>query len=129
MTIDTNLIIRYLTGDDPSKAKAVEKLFKESPKEGLELPDVAIAEIVWVLLSFYKLGKEEVIEKLEGLLSLESVKINRAVLAGTIDIFRRYNVSYTDAYLVAYTLASGKDRIYSYDERLDSVKEMQRLEP
>lgn len=129
MTIDTNLIIRYLTEDDAAKATAVEKLIKRASKDKLELPDVIIAEVVWVLLSFYKIGKDEVIEKLEGLLSLENIKINRRVLVQTIDIFRRYNLSYTDAYLIAYTLNKSQDKVYSYDERFDKVKEIKRLEP
>lgn len=129
MTIDTNLIIRYLTEDDKAKATAVEKLIKRASKDELELPDVIIAEIVWVLLSFYKISKDKVIEKLEGLLSLENIKINRRVLTRTIDLFRRYNLSYTDAYLVAYTLDKHQDKVYSYDERFDKVKEIKRLEP
>lgn len=128
-TIDSNLIIRFLTEDDAKKADAVEKLLRKAKKNELELPDVVIAEIVWVLLSFYQLSKNKVLEKLEGLLSLENVKINRSVLKKTIDTYRKYNLSYTDAYLIAYTLESKSNSIYSYDQGLDKVKEINRLEP
>lgn len=127
--IDSNLIIRFFAEDDAKKADAVEKLLQKTKKDELELPDVIIAEIVWVLVSFYQLSKNKVLEKLEGLLSLENVKINRSLLKKTIDIYRKYNLSYTDAYLVAYTIENKSGSIYSYDQGLDKVKEINRLEP
>lgn len=128
-TIDGNLIIRFFAADDPQKADAVEKLLKKAKKGELELPDVIIAEIVWVLTSFYKLDKEEIVEKLEGLLFLDNIKMNRPVLKRSIEIYCNYSVSYTDAYLIAYTLEGGSNSFYSYDRELDKVKEVKRLEP
>lgn len=128
-TIDSNLIIRFFAEDDAKKADAVEKLLKKAKKDELELPDVIIAEIVWVLASFYQLNKKEIVEKLEGLLSLERVKMNRPVLKRSIEIYSNYSVSYTDAYLIAYTLEAGSNSFYSYDRGLDKIKEIKRLEP
>lgn len=128
-TIDSNLIIRYFTEDDWRKAEAVERLLKKAGREELEIPDVVVAEIVWVLLSFYRLTKEEVIEKLEGLLGLRQVKMNRRVLKKAIEIYRKYNISYVDAYLSAYALKNNLGFVYSYDERLDKISEIKRLEP
>ena len=128
--IDTNLLIRYFTNDDTDKAARVESLFLRSSTGEFELPDIIIAEMVWVLLSFYKLSKDEVIEKLEGLLSLNAVLINRPILKRTIDFYREYAISYTDAYLVAYALEKADtDIIYSYDKALGKVKEIKRAEP
>jgi len=128
-TIDSNLIIRFFAADDIKKANSVERLLKKAKKDELELPDVIVAEIVWVLVSFYKLEEDEILEKLEGLLSLEKVKMNRPLLKCAIEIYRNYNVSYTDAYLIAYTLGKGSGSFYSYDQDLDKVKEIKRLEP
>lgn len=127
--IDSNLIIRYLAEDDSVKAAAVEALFKKVVKGELEIPDVIIAEIVWVLVSFYKLSKEEVIEKLEGLLSLRKIKMNRRVFQRAVDVYRTYSVSYTDAYLVAYALENNLGQVYSFDKGLDQISEIERLEP
>lgn len=128
-TIDTNILIRFLTADDPQKADAVEKLLREAQKDEIEIPDIIIAEVVWVLLSFYKLDKEAVIEKLEALLSLENIKTNRRLLQRTLGVYRKYNISYTDAFLIAYSLEKGMTHLYSYDEGLDKVEEIKRLEP
>lgn len=127
--IDTNLIIRYLTENDVSKADAVEKLFKKAEREELEIPDVIFAEIAWVLLSLYNLGKKEVVEKLEGLLSLRSAKMNRGVLKKTVEIFSNFDISYIDAYLSAYALENGQNVIYSFDKGFDKIKQITRIEP
>jgi predicted nucleic acid-binding protein len=127
--IDANLIIRYLAEDDVRQAAAVEKLLKKAARNELEIPDVIIAEIVWVLFSFYKLSKEEIIEKLEGLLSLKKIKMNQRVLRRTVEIYRNYAISYTDAYLAAYALGNNLGQVYSFDKGLDQVVEIKRLEP
>lgn len=91
------------------------------------MPDVIIAEIVWVLLSFYKLPKAEVIEKLEGLLSLEQFTFDRPLLRKTIEIYRNYNVSYTDAYLAAYSIVKRDRQLYSFDSGFDRIPSLTRL--
>ncbi len=59
----------------------------------------------------------------------KKVKMNRPLLKRSIEIYCNYSVSYTDAYLVAYTLEARVDSFYSYDQGLDKVKEIKRLEP
>lgn len=128
-TIDTNFIIRYFAEDDSGKAEAVENLIKKAGSQELEMPDVIVAEIVWVLLSFYELSKKEVIEKLEALLVLKKIKMNRKVFQETITIFQQYNVSFVDAYLAAFTLQNKRKGLYSYDKGLDKIKGLNRLVP
>ncbi|MBL7155987.1 MAG: PIN domain-containing protein [Candidatus Pacebacteria bacterium] len=127
--IDTNLIIRFLVEDDVKKADAVEKLLKKAEKEKIEIPDVIFAEIAWVLLSFYALNKKDVVEKLEGLLGLKFIKMNRDILEKTVEIFNNFNVSYIDAYLVAYALENNQGVIYSFDKGFDKIKQITRIEP
>ena len=129
VAIDTNLIIRYLTNDTPKQARAVENLLKQAIKEELELPDVIIAEIVWVLLSFYELPKNEVLEKLEGILALEKIKINKKVIRKTIEIWRNHSISYIDAYLAAYSIYNNNRKFYSFDKKLDNISPTKRVSP
>ncbi len=120
--LDTNIIIRFLTKDSPSQAEKIENLFKKAKKEELEIPDFILTEIVWVLLSFYKVKKDEVIEKLEGILSFEKFKLNRAVLKKAIDIYRNYNISFVDAYLCALAIKGDYPKVYSFDKRLKKIE-------
>ena len=58
--IDTNVLIRYLTNDEPQKAKAVESLLNKASDGELRIliPSIVIAELVWVLESYYRMKAE-----------------------------------------------------------------------
>ena len=61
VSVDTNVFLRFLTNDDPAKAKRAETRFRNavSGKEHLRTSLLVIAEIVWTLESFYKLEKKD----------------------------------------------------------------------
>jgi len=118
--LDTNVVIRFLTEDDPHLAKRAEKLFLEAEKGELVIPDFILTEIVWVLLSFYQLSKEEVIEKLEAMLAFDKFDLDRRILRQAVDFWRRKNISFVDAYLLSLS-ASRKGKLVSFDRRLNRL--------
>jgi len=120
--LDTNILIRFFTTDNKVMADKAETLIKNAKKNELVISDVIIAEIVWVLESFYELPKNEIIEKLEGLLNLDKFDINKNLLFKTIEYYKNSNISYTDAYLLAFNSVSVKNgTIYSFDKGLKKV--------
>lgn len=52
--VDTSVLVRYLTGDDVRKANAVRTLLAGAEPDSLLLPDVAVAELGFVLLRVYR---------------------------------------------------------------------------
>jgi predicted nucleic-acid-binding protein len=68
--IDTNLLVRYLTDDEPSKANEVKRLLLTAAEGKIKLliPSVVTAELVWVLQSFYKLERGEIVPLLSAIL-------------------------------------------------------------
>ncbi len=126
--IDTNLLVRYFTEDDPKKAKAVAKLLKNT-KEIFLLPDIVFAEIEWTLRSFYKTPKATILTHLGSLLALQNMELNTTLMAKTLLIWKEYNIDFIDAYLTAYAKEKHTTEIYSYDESLDKVKGLTRLAP
>lgn len=126
--IDANLIIRFLTEDDNIKATAVGKLLSHS-KEPLLLTDVTLAEIVWVLTSYYEIPKENVCDKLQSLLMLENIQANKELLLQALALYQNHNISFIDAYLASYALTEKINKIYSFDRDFDKIKKIKRLEP
>ena len=55
--IDTNILIRFLIGDDELQAKKVYAIFKKTELEKKELfvPLLVILEMLWVLESVYEI--------------------------------------------------------------------------
>ena len=66
VVIDTNLLVRYLINDDQKKADAVDNLLDRAIKGELKIvvPSVVIAELVWVLESFYQPEADAILELL-----------------------------------------------------------------
>lgn len=126
--LDTNLIIRFLIKDDPTQFEAAQKLFS-SLDENLILTDLVLAEAIWTLHSVYKLTKQEIIEKLLKLLELKNLTANFHLLVNSLLIYRDFNISFIDAYLIAFCEQNKLEGIYSFDKDLDRVKEIKRFEP
>ena len=75
--LDTNIFLRYLTNDDPEKADRVEQLLRKaaSGKIVLVTTELVIAEIVWVLESYYEVDKVLIAEQVRAILATEGLEI------------------------------------------------------
>jgi len=118
--IDTNLLVRYLTGDDPSKANEVKRLLLTAAagKIKLLLPSVVIAELVWVLQSFYKLERDEIVPLLNAILHTRGVEVSdKAVVSDAIAIYGDDAIDFIDAWIVAFAKAAEVRAIYTFDRK------------
>jgi predicted nucleic-acid-binding protein len=118
--IDTNLLVRYLTEDDPSKANEVRRLLLKAAEGGIKLliPSVVIAELVWVLQSFYKLEREEIVPLLNAILHTRGVEVSdKAVVSEAIAIYGRDTIDFIDAWIVAFAKAADVRTIYTFDRK------------
>lgn len=117
--IDTNLIIRFLVNDDPQKVSRVEHLLKDKNNKNVLL-DTVVAEIIWVLLSYYSLEKEEVVEKVRALIHVDTIESNAFLINRALTIWENNVISYIDAYLAAVA-ELGNMTLYTYDKRLKTI--------
>ncbi len=118
--IDTNLLVRYLTGDDPSKANDVKRLLLKAAQGEIKLliPSVVIAELVWVLQSFYKLERSEVAPLLNAILHTHGVEVSdKTVVSDAIAIYRDEAVDFIDAWIVAFAKTAEVRAIYTFDRK------------
>jgi predicted nucleic-acid-binding protein len=93
--LDTNVIVRYLTQDDPEQATAavqvVESLRADSP--GF-LSLIVFVEVVWVLESGYRFKKKEIEQVLETLLRSKELLVERAEIVW--QALRKFRASRAD---------------------------------
>jgi len=131
--VDTNLFVRYLTNDDKHKAEAVQKLLlkAKSGKIRLVTSDIVIAELVWVLISFYEQGNEVVADLLRGILNTEGLKVdNSDIIEGALEIFEETNIDFIDAYIISYMRLKKMDILYSYNKKhLAKFSDIKRIAP
>ncbi|MBC2712727.1 MAG: PIN domain-containing protein [Desulfosarcina sp.] len=130
--LDTNIFIRYLTDDDPGKADACEKIFMKAvvKEETFFTTDMVIAEIVWVLESFYKLPGKEVQDKVEKILNTPNLICpHKDLILSALILYSEKNIDYIDAYNGLILKEKGIEELYSYDKHYDRIDWLKRLEP
>jgi predicted nucleic-acid-binding protein len=126
--LDTNIIIRHLTGDPPSQAKRATAFLRGSHE--LVLSDLVLAEMVYVLESFYEVPRTEIAGMARSLLALPSIATgDHDLLLRAIEIYEVFRLDFAEAYLIAMAELSGIDHVASFDRQIDRVKSVQRVEP
>jgi predicted nucleic acid-binding protein len=129
--VDTNILLRFLSGEPAGQAAAARKLFHraQAGEVVLDISPVIVAETFYTLLSFYGVERKEVAEKISLLLQQRGVKLRDAsqVLAALARL-QTANVGFADAYLAAGA-AEEKLPIASFDRDFDKFKDVARYEP
>jgi predicted nucleic-acid-binding protein len=81
VTLDTNVLVRLATQDDPAQAAAAMKVLNKA--DLIAIPTPALCEMVWVLLRGYRYTPEQVAHALRTLMQVAQVVCHTpAVLAG-----------------------------------------------
>lgn len=130
--IDANVILRYLTNDVPDQAGQAEELLKrvEAGDESVFLPDILLADIIWVLEGYYKQPREQIRDWVTTLLSLEGLKFSdESVALAALDIYVDQGIDWSDAFVASQLADRGITEIYSFDKHFDRVDGVTRVEP
>ena len=116
--LDTNIVIRFLIKDGGKHYIESKRIFRDikEKKFKAELLDVVVAEIVYVLHSFYKHTKEDIANKLKDLFSQDNIYIeNKLIVFMALDIFAKRNIDFADAILCAKKNLEGYE-VLSFDK-------------
>jgi len=126
--LDTNVLIRHLTGDPPDMAERATAAL--SSAEQLLLTDLVLAECVYVLESFYEVERTQVAELMRAAVALPSVAvIDASLLLRALEVYEIDRLDFAESYLVASAEATGMDAILSFDRSIDRVQTTSRIEP
>lgn len=126
--IDTNVLVRHLTGD-PADMAARATAFLANADE-LLLVDLIVAETIYVLESFYKASRGEIADAIRSLVAMDTVvTIDPALLLRAVEVYDVERIDFAEAYLVAQAESTGVRSIASFDKSIDRVKTVERIEP
>ena len=130
--IDSNVILRYLTQDPPGMAEKALKIFMDA-KEGrltLLITPLTVAEVVWVLESYYGHSKKQISEILTQFLLCDGLEVESFdLMIGSLNIYQDKNIDFADAVLASQALRIGPPSIYSFDHHLNRVPGITVLKP
>jgi predicted nucleic-acid-binding protein len=88
--VDTNVLVRFITQDDPEQARRVDSLFSrlERAGESAYVSSVVLCELAWVLRSLYGLKRDEIHRALETLLEADRLEIeDRGVVHRAVALY------------------------------------------
>jgi len=108
--LDTQVILRFLLADDPKQSPKARALFElaQAGKMTLGISHVCLAEVTWVLLSFYAFERAKLATTLRELVLHDGVEVeDEAVLLDTFDRFGRVKVDFIDCYAAALAKHAG----------------------
>jgi len=129
---DANVILRYLTKDPPVMAEAALKVFTDAKmgKVALLITPLTVAEVIWVLESFYGHSKIQIAETLTQFLFCEGLEVEDLdLLIEALTLYKEKNIDFADASLAIRALRKGPRIIYSFDQHLNRVDGITVLKP
>ncbi len=126
--VDTNVLVRHLTGDPPDQAARATAYLRRA--EALLLPDLILAEVAYVLESFYEAPRAQVAEALRAVLAFPAIRVVDAeLLLRAVEVYEAHRLDFADAYLVASAERTGVGEVASFDRGIDRVPTVRRVEP
>jgi uncharacterized protein len=131
LLLDTNVIIRFLTGDHPAHSPRSRKLFSRAATGDVTLvvTDLALAETASVLQSFYSLDRSAIAAALKDLIESAGIEVeNKTILLSALRNFAQTDVNFVDAYHAAVAAAESM-AIASFDRDFGRFAGVERVEP
>jgi predicted nucleic-acid-binding protein len=126
--VDTNILVRHLTGDPPEQAARATKFLAAA--DDLLLADLVVAEVVYVLESFYQVPRQRVAELVRAIIAFPAmVVLDAPMLLRALEVYEVDRLDFAEAYLVAQAERSGVGVVASLDRAIDRVTTVERLEP
>jgi predicted nucleic acid-binding protein len=126
--VDTDILVRHLTGDPPALAERATRYLAQADE--LLLPDLILAEIAYVLESFYEVPRRQVATTLRAVLAFPAVRVvDSDLLHRAVEVYDVHRLDFAEAYLVASAERTGVGVIASFDRSIDRVATVRREEP
>lgn len=124
--LDTNVIVRYLTQDDPKQGELANKIISKATGQGelLWISQITLCETVRVLERAYKISKDETVNILTILLQTQEL-----VFENHDDVWHALqeykvcqSVAFVDCLIGRQNVSNGCAFTYTFDK--DAVKEL-----
>lgn len=117
ITVDTNLLIRFLIKDDKFQNQKVWDIFFEA--EEIFIPITVLCEVVWVLSFSYKLSNSFIAAKLQNLIEIPIFIVDKPVVNFGIKVLEA-NGDFADgvnAFLGKQFFENQNSKFISFDKK------------
>ncbi len=118
--IDTNILVRFLVGDDTLQSEKAYKLFKkiESRNGVLFVPLLVVLELIWVLESAYEISRADIIESISELLLMPILKFEQQSALQQFTYSAQKNRYDLSDLIIAYSAKEqGCENVITFDKK------------
>ncbi|MBI3103626.1 PIN domain-containing protein [Candidatus Daviesbacteria bacterium] len=132
--LDTNVIIRYLTKDNPQQSQRSYIFLKgvEAGTEQVETNEAVIIEVVQVLSSkvLYNLPREQIHEHIQNVLSFRGLRIpKKHTVRKALTLYASTSLDFVDCLIACHVQQSHLPALISFDEDFDGLPGVDRRAP
>ena len=123
VTLDTNVLVRLATQDDPAQAALALRVLQKATL--IAVPTIALCEMVWVLLRGYRYTPTQVAHALRTLLQVRQVVCHTpTVLAGLAQL--DMGGDFADGVIAAEGELLGGTEFVSFDQQATQLLKAQK---
>lgn len=118
--LDTNILVRWLVGDDAKQLEQAEKLFRaaEARKEALFVPVTVALELEWVLRSVYGFDRNAIQGAFNALLECTAIEFQlEASLERALHQYRDATADFADCLHTGLSSAASRGPLLTFDAR------------
>jgi predicted nucleic-acid-binding protein len=99
ISLDTNILVRYLTQDDPDQSRKADHEIEKALSAGnmFFIADIVMCELVWVLETAYGYDRREIVPVLENVLRTKQFRFqNKDLLWKSLADYRSKKGDFAD---------------------------------
>lgn len=129
IALDTNVLVRLLTGDNARQAEVARRLFDANADQdgALFVSDVVVAELAWVLRTSYAIEGSRIADAWRELLANATLRWQSpAAIASAIEMLDAHpRADLADCLIVALGTAHGCDALATFDRAMKTLPSVQ----
>lgn len=118
--LDTNVLLRYITQDDPLQSQIATDFITNNCNEKTPafIGHIVLCELVWVLESNYKQSKETIISVVQQLLQINQLEVlESAAVWRALNDFKTSNADFADHLICGSNFVNGCSQTVTFDKK------------
>jgi predicted nucleic-acid-binding protein len=119
--LDTNVLVRYITQDEPGQAKLATREIETAASEGerLIIQPMVLCELIWVLESAYNYTKAEIIPVLDLIMRTAQFEIiDKDTVWQSLNDYNKGKGDFSDYYIGRANAKGGAAMTLTFDKSL-----------
>jgi predicted nucleic-acid-binding protein len=121
IALDTNVLVRFIVEDDEEQARRARELIEDQFDRGMPcfVPDIVVAELVWVLGFSYDVARDRIASLLRELLSARQLRFDSSDrLSRALKAYTLGKGDFADYLIREQARASGCQAVATFDSDL-----------